>query len=214
MFFRSIGENPCPIGSQIQKYPRSTGCSTVRYGMSGNSVLPALLLTIVTVECGAQSLGEVARQEAERRRKLDHEGKAGKTISDQDLARHGRNGNITISRPEPPRKEAPSSSSGPRRSSVASFQNRLRSLDRQIRQTVDRIAFLQERLAKERWAPPGTGRQSRRGRTHSSEEQLRWQIHSLENRLTSLRQERREVYDTGRKAGFLPGELDGKGIIP
>jgi hypothetical protein len=182
--------------------------------MSGSSVLPVVLLAIVTVECGAQSLGEVARQEAERRRKLDQEGKAGKTIADQDLARHGRNGNITLSRPDPPPREAPSTSSGPGRRSAASFQNRLRSLDRQIHQTEDKIAFSRERLAKERWAPPKTGRLSRRGTTHSSEERLRWQIRSLENRLTSLRQERREVYDTGRKAGFLPGELDGKGIIP
>src|SRR5439155_20010713 len=89
-------------------------------------------------------------------------GKPGKTISDQDLARHGRNGNITLSRPEPPRKEVPSPASVPRRSSVASFQNRLRSLDRQIRQTEDKIEFSRERLAKERWAPPGTGRLSRR----------------------------------------------------
>jgi|SRR6266545_66804 len=182
--------------------------------MSGSSLLPVLLLAIVTVECGAQSLGEVARQEAERRRKLEQEGKTGKTIADQDLARYGRNGNITLSRPAPQRKEAPSSSSRPRRSSVASFQNRLRTLDRQIRQTEDKIEFSRERLAKERWAPPKTGRLSRRGTTHSSEERLRWQIRSLENRLTSLRQERGEVYDAGRKAGFLPGELDGKGIIP
>src|SRR5439155_22393802 len=46
--------------------------------------------------------------------------------------------------------------------SVASFQNRLRSLDRQIRQTEDKIEFSRERLAKERWAPPKTGRLSRR----------------------------------------------------
>jgi len=29
-----------------------------------------------------------------------------------------------------------------------------------------------------------------------------------------LRRERLETYDAGRKAGFLPGELDGKGLIP
>jgi len=174
---------------------------------------PVFVLAIVAVECRAQSLGDVGRREAERRRKMEEDGKAGKTIADQNLACHGRNGNITLSRPEP-RKEAPSPSPGPRRRSVASFQNRLRSLDRQIRQTEDRIAFSRERLANERWAPPRTGRLSRRRGTNSSEERLRWQIRSLEGSLTSLRQERREVYDAGRKAGFLPGELDGKGIIP
>jgi hypothetical protein len=177
-------------------------------------LLPLLLLAIATVECRAQSLGDVARREAERRRKLEQEGKAGKTIADQDLACHGRNGNITLSRPDPPPRQTPSPSSGPGPRSAASFQNRLRSLDRQIRQTEDKIAFSRERLARERWAPPRTDRLSRRRGTDSSEERLRWQIRSLENKLKSLRQERREVYDAGRKAGLLPGELDGKGIIP
>jgi len=35
----------------------------------------------------------------------------------------------------------------------------------------------------------------------------------LEAKLKRLKQERLEAYETGRKAGYLPGELDGKGII-
>src|SRR5207244_9364705 len=124
------------------------------------------------------------RREAERRRKMEEDGKAGKTIADQNLGCHGRNGNITLSRPEP-RKEAPSPSPGPRRRSVVSFQNRLRSLDRQIRQTEDRIAFSRERLANERSEPPRTARLPRRPGANPPDERLRTPIRTLDGARTS-----------------------------
>jgi len=40
------------------------------------------------------------------------------------------------------------------------------------------------------------------------------QILELQSKLKRLRQERLDIYEAGKKAGFLPGELDGKGIIP
>jgi uncharacterized protein (UPF0335 family) len=43
---------------------------------------------------------------------------------------------------------------------------------------------------------------------------LREEIEDLELKLKRLQQERSEVYAEGKKAGFLPGELSGKGIIP
>ena len=40
------------------------------------------------------------------------------------------------------------------------------------------------------------------------------QIKDWEVKLKRLRQDSFETYDAGLKAGFLPGELDGKGIWP
>ena len=44
--------------------------------------------------------------------------------------------------------------------------------------------------------------------------QWEWRIKDWEVKLKRLRQDRFETYDAGLKAGFLPGELDGKGIWP
>ena len=43
---------------------------------------------------------------------------------------------------------------------------------------------------------------------------LREQIEELEIKLKYMREERRENYEMGRKAGYLPGDLEGKGIVP
>jgi DNA repair exonuclease SbcCD ATPase subunit len=87
-------------------------------------------------------------------------------------------------------------------------------LEREIRQAEEKLAEMRARVARERWAPPKVGRLSRNARSRVSEERLRSQIRSLETRLNYLRQERSETYAAGRRAGFLPGELDGKGILP
>jgi hypothetical protein len=43
---------------------------------------------------------------------------------------------------------------------------------------------------------------------------LQREIDELESKLKRIRRERQEIYEEGRKAGFLPGELDGRGLIP
>ena len=40
------------------------------------------------------------------------------------------------------------------------------------------------------------------------------QIEEVEAGLKLKRKERASVYDSGKKDGYLPGELEGKGIIP
>jgi hypothetical protein len=97
---------------------------------------------------------------------------------------------------------------------ATTFRTALQRLDRQIRQLEDRIALLGRRVQSERWAPPPVGRLSRSGVRAGSEERIRHEIEDLEIRLRSLKTERLETWDAARKAGFLPGEIDGRGITP
>ena len=48
----------------------------------------------------------------------------------------------------------------------------------------------------------------------NSQSKLQAEIEELQIKLKRLQEERFEVYESGKKAGFLPGELEGKGIIP
>lgn len=69
-------------------------------------------------------------------------------------------------------------------------------------------------MQAERWAIPKTGRASAGGNTEKTMGRLKEEIENLEKKLSQLQQERSEVYGRARKAGFLPGEITGKGIIP
>jgi hypothetical protein len=42
---------------------------------------------------------------------------------------------------------------------------------------------------------------------------MRWQILELEGKLAGLRRDRVDTFQAGRKAGYLPGELEGRGIV-
>jgi len=47
-----------------------------------------------------------------------------------------------------------------------------------------------------------------------SEDRLRDEIQLLEKKIARLREQRRQSYDAGRRAGFLPGELEGRAAVP
>ena len=172
-------------------------------------MMPALLpLTL-----DAQSLAEVARKEAERRRELDRLGVEAKVI-DGDAAQLAPNGNVTTSSGTPSFRAPRDPAGRASRERPRAYRTRIQRLDREIRSSEDRIAALQERLRKERWALPKVGRLSRSSGTSTSQERLQGQIKDLESKVKQLRRERREVFDEGRRAGFQPGELDGKGVAP
>jgi len=160
-----------------------------------------------------QSLADVAREEAERRRLLDQQGIEGKVIDVGEV----KEGNGAVSTgPESP---VPRSGSGKpvdreERKSLRSFRTALQKLDRAIRECEDRLESRRVRLRSERWEIPKSGRGSRRASSQNSQGRLREEIEDLELKLKRLQQERSEVYAEGKKAGFLPGELSGKGIIP
>lgn len=170
--------------------------------------------TLLLILIGAQSLGEAARKEAERRKALDEQGIKAKVFDTSNPAFVPPNGNISVStglpRKEPPSKKSdtPTARASPR------FRTAIQKLDREIRISEDRLKTLGRQAQAERWAPPRTGKVPRRGTAVQNEEKIREEISELELKLKRLREERLEVYNEARKAGLLPGEIDGKGIIP
>ncbi len=164
---------------------------------------------------GMQSLEDIARMEGERRRLLEQQGIEGKVIEGypEYLA---PNGNVTTSTPmsavSPKTEGAPPSHKN--EPSVRSLRTKLQKLDRDIKKEEERLKLLRERLRAGRWALPKVGRVSATSQNEESQARLQNQIEDLEIKLKYLRQERADSYEEGRKAGFLPGELEGKGIIP
>ena len=176
--------------------------------------LLCLIAEVLPSSLVAQSLAEVARREAERRRELDRQGVEAKVI-DGDPAQLAPNGNLSTSSSVPRTRAPGDRTSEARRSGTPrSYRTRIQRLDREIRSREERVAALQERLRKERWALPKVGRLSRSSGSATSQERLQTQIKDLDSKLKQLKRERREVYDEGRRAGFHPGELDGKGLTP
>ena len=161
----------------------------------------------------SQSLAELARKEAERRKVLADAGIIAKVIEGNMLERNLAEGTVVLTegaaKQAPPRPPASKSAGG-----VASYRSRLQTLDTQIRRTDEQLRLLRRRMVEDRWAPPKPGRVGRSSQSGSSQEELKWKVRELENKLRQLKDERLEVYERGRKAGFLPGELEGKGITP
>jgi DNA repair exonuclease SbcCD ATPase subunit len=161
-----------------------------------------------------QSLADVARQEAERRRLLDQQGIEAKVI---DAVTPGSGGNLAVSSdlPRPvSRKTSKGSAAAKGKTSVAGIRTALQKLDRSIQQTRERLESRRARLQSERWENPKTMRASSVSEVEKSQNRLKQEIEDLQRKLEQLQQERSELYNRGKKAGFLPGELTGKGIIP
>jgi hypothetical protein len=161
-----------------------------------------------------QSLSELARKEAERRKAMDQLGIQGKTVEQGDSARLAPGGNVSLSKLPPISKSLPKPPAQlGEKASANKYRTELQQFDREIRRNEERLTSLRGRLQTERAAPVRLGKGS--GRMVSAvQERLQAQINDLEAKIKRLRDDRLRVYDSGRKAGFLPGELDGKGIIP
>jgi hypothetical protein len=162
---------------------------------------------------GQQSLAEAARREAERRKELERQGVEGKVVL-SEAARVAPGCNRGGSAPALVTREGSSrvrSSKGP---SLQALRTTLQNLDREIKYGEERLALLRVRIESEKWQLPKVGKISRRSNNTSAQERLRLQMQELEAKLRLWRRERLEAYERGRKAGFLPGELDGKGIVP
>lgn len=179
----------------------------------------AILLAFFSAAAAAapwalQSLAEAARREAERRQKLDLEGVPEKRIEAADMARLAPGGAISTFSPasSPAPVNLPAAKSEPQ-ASLRSFQTRLQKLDRDIQQADGQLKQLKTRADAERWAPVKTLKGSRGSDPSGTQEQLRRQIAELEGKLARMRQERGDTFFAGRKAGFLPGELENRGIV-
>jgi len=161
-----------------------------------------------------QSLAEAARREAERRQKLDREGVQEKRIEATDLARLAPGG--AISTFAPGSGLAPASVSAAKSEppvSLRSFQTRLQKLDRDIQQAEGQLKQLKVRADAERWAPVKVLKGSGGTDPAAARARLRSQIAELEGKLARLRVERGDTFFAGRKAGYLPGELENRGIV-
>lgn len=159
----------------------------------------------------AQSLGEVARKEEERRKALESQRIEGKVILEEDV-RNSKGGNLTLSSPEYSRRtsDAQSSNDSGKRGSADSYTASLKKLDREIRQAEQRIKQLSSRLYNERWSIKKMGKQASSSLDDTLREKLEREIEELQAKIKLWREERRATYAAGRKAGFLPGELDGR----
>jgi septal ring factor EnvC (AmiA/AmiB activator) len=156
-----------------------------------------------------QSLVEVARKEAERRRNLKEV--QARQIDGADPSRIAPEGSISTSSPVPgpaAAKAAPVRQES--RESLRSYQSRLQKLDRDIAQTEQKLKVLRLRVDAERWAPAKTTKGSVSTGSTSAVDQMRWQITELEAKLADLRDERSDVFQAGKRAGYLPGELEGR----
>ncbi len=171
----------------------------------------------VTVLCGesvAQSLAEAARREAERRKALEEHGIEGKVIDAETLPRPP---SADQPRSRPPEHAKPRASGEPvtgRRTHAGSYRSVLARIDNEIRRCEERLAVLRLRHEAEKFALPRVGRNAANRTVVGSRERIYWQIQETESKLKRLREERLGAYDAGKKAGFLPGELDGHGIVP
>ncbi len=176
-------------------------------------ICQSLVLLAVTATLAMQSLGDAARKEAERRKALQEQGVEAKVIDAANPRDLARNGNVTVSSPA-----AGSARASPPAVRTAKPDVRVRSviqkLDRDIRQVEDRLGALRRKADAERWAPPRAGPVARRGSALPNEEKIREDIAGLELKLKRLREDRLDAYNDARKAGLLPGEIDGKGITP
>jgi hypothetical protein len=158
-----------------------------------------------------QSLADIAREEAERRQLLEQQGIEGRIIERRDAGSAPKENQAKALRPSDGQKKASTENAFPKsQASVRRYRAALQKLDRRIRQEEERLVLKRVRLEENRWALPKTGRLSTRSQAADTQERLQKEIDELQIKLKGLRLEREETYEEGRKAGFLPGELEGK----
>jgi len=145
---------------------------------------------------------------------LESLGIEGKQIESGENSKLAPKGTISTSSPVsvPGTTKAPTQKEEPR-PSLRSFQTRLQKLDRDIQQAEAQLKLNQARADAERRAPVIITSRSGGTRSSAAQDKMRWQILQLEGKLTQLRQERSDVFQAGRRAGYLPGELEGRNII-
>ena len=162
-----------------------------------------------------QSLVDVARDEAERRKRLEEQGIEARVL-DENAAGLVRQGNVTTSTEPAASAQMPSVRSDPLKSrgSVRSYRSALQNLDRAIQQNEAHLAAKRARMQAEKWANLKSRKGSKSAGAINPQSRLQDEIDALQIKLKQLRDERFETYEAGKRAGFLPGELEGKGIIP
>ncbi len=162
-----------------------------------------------------QSLIQAARKEAERRQKLEQQNIKEKKIdpaADPSNLAPGASVSISSQRTDTVTARAAAAKPPPRRT-LLSFQTRLRKLDQDIAQASERLNKLRAQADAERSAPARMVRMPRGLSGSNTQSKLAGQIQDLEAKLKRMRLERDDTFLAGRRAGYLPGELENRGII-
>ncbi len=173
-----------------------------------------LVCYLATPQAPEQSLAEAARKEAERRRRLAEQEIDAKVIEARGSLQISNSNVTTFDRgtarinPSVPARETRG------RISASTYRTRLRKLEREIRECEERLNLVRRKAEAEKWTLLRSGRRGGGTAALTSREQLLKQAEDLEIKLKRLRRERQETWDEARKAGFLPGELDGKALSP
>jgi hypothetical protein len=163
---------------------------------------------------GGQSLADAAKRESERRKALEAAGVESKSFVNGSMPRMS-NGNVTtgaIVQNPGGRSQVQPGSKG--RVSAATFRAALRKIDNDIRKCEEQLAFSRRRYELERNVLRRPVRLTHTQSENLSRERLLLKVQELEAKLKRLLQEKRETYDSGRRAGFQPGELDGHSFVP
>jgi len=164
---------------------------------------------------GEQSLADAARAEAERRERVRQLG-IEETVIEGNGGCYSGEGNVTLL--DPPRtgrtETASAGTSSKDRGSLNRIRSQLQKLDRSIRKEEARLKKLQDRIGVLRRDNLRISDISRIPANEESKRKTLEEIAELEDKLRTLKRERADIYDEGRREGYLPGELQGRGIIP
>lgn len=184
------------------------------------------LLLCLIIACSAESdafrpaaadrsLVDAARREEARRNAVERSGIEERVIegNGESLFRQGNVSVFTHVQDEP-EKRPEAGEASENRSSLRRYRTALQKLDRKIQKGEARLKKLQDRLLELKRESLKLGDLPSVNKNEDSRNRLRGRIEELEAELEMLRNERAEAYDSGKKAGFLPGELEGRGIVP
>jgi len=162
----------------------------------------------------AQSLAEAARKESERRRQLAEQGVEAKVIEGDGRGPAPQGTAVTFT-PGTGRENVSAQAKESRsRTPASAYRNLLQKLDREISECEERRRRTLQQAEAEKWSPSKVLRSGRSQGGPNLQERLKKQAEDLEVKLKRLRRQRSETYEAGRKAGYLPGELDGKAVAP
>ena len=166
-----------------------------------------------------QSLADVAREEAERRRLLDEQGIEEKIVdgmpSEEEMAGERTRGDVPPSAVRRKSLDRGADSGAQPRDALRKYRAELQKLDKAIQKEEQTLASKRRRLATARRTPPApirVGRLSTRDAAAEAMRRLEVEIKDGEDKLKQLGEERAKLYDRGRRDGFLPGELEGRSV--
>jgi hypothetical protein len=178
------------------------------------------LICMILVLLGAgslargQSLAEAARREAERRRQLAERGVESRTIALDGRATSKQGSEATQTRRSGRDNVTAPAKNSRGRGSANSFRDRLQKLEREISECDERYRKTLQLAQAEKWSLPKVLRSGRSQSSSEPLERLKKQSEELAAKLKRLKRQRLDAYEAGRKAGYLPGELDGKAVDP